>query len=341
MAGINDNLDKERRDLLNQDLLPTIEMAYAMIRRELARRGIMGTTSSLGVHPSEIGRGLAIKGRSETSLRRDNGDRTYLKCTHYGGSKHRKEGCFKLIGYPEWREEHKLRRAATKATVSRTGGKANLATDLSNHRQALPENTTDIQNPTGNTNGKGKYNSNQGNKEESRKDSNSEEETRGREKDGGRERKGWEFISQNTPLYREYNINPTHLPGPHTTPIPILNHPKGLFCEKENNFTWIFDCGATDTMTYDPSDLISQTHTPRHKIQTANGDFVNVTKAGSVVISLSLQLNNCLLISKLTHKPLSISQLTKELYCTVLMTSTGCTVQDTQTGSIIGRGTER
>ena len=79
MAGINDSLDAERRQLLNQDPLPTIEMAYAMIRRELARRGIMSTTSSLGGNPSEIGKGLAIRGRSETLLRRDNGDRTYLK----------------------------------------------------------------------------------------------------------------------------------------------------------------------------------------------------------------------------------------------------------------------
>ena len=36
LAGINENLDKERRDLLNQDLLPTLEIAYAMIHGELA-----------------------------------------------------------------------------------------------------------------------------------------------------------------------------------------------------------------------------------------------------------------------------------------------------------------
>ena len=101
LAGINENLDKESRDLLNQDPLPTIKMAYAMIRRELARRGIMGTTSSLGTSPSEIGKGLAIKSRSETSFWHDNGDRTHLKCTHCGGTKHTKEGCFKLIWYPE------------------------------------------------------------------------------------------------------------------------------------------------------------------------------------------------------------------------------------------------
>ena len=61
LAGINENMDKERHDLLNQDPLPTIEMAYAMIHWELVRRGIMGATSSLGMNPSEIGKGLESK----------------------------------------------------------------------------------------------------------------------------------------------------------------------------------------------------------------------------------------------------------------------------------------
>ena len=231
LAGINDSLDAERRQILNQDPLPTIEMAYAMIRRELARRGIMSTTSSLGGNPSEIGKGLAIRGRSEASLRRDNGDRTYLKCTHCGSSKHTKEGCFKLIGYPEWWEEHKLRRA----------------TDLSSHRQTPTENTINVQDPTGNTSGKNNCSEqprNHESKEESRRDSSSEEETRSKEKDGGRERKWEEKLALNTPFYRECKPKPlslpkpTHLNGPHNKP-----NSKGLFCEKGNNFTWIFDCG--------------------------------------------------------------------------------------------------
>ena len=35
LAGINDTFDKEKRDLLNQDPLPTVEIAYATIRREI------------------------------------------------------------------------------------------------------------------------------------------------------------------------------------------------------------------------------------------------------------------------------------------------------------------
>ena len=55
----------------------------------------------------------------------------------------------------------------------------------------------------------------------------------------------------------------------------------------------------------------------------------------------NIALNNCLLIPSLSHKLLSVSQLTKDFNCTVLMTSDGCIVQDAQTGTIIGRGTEK
>ena len=227
MAGINENLDKEWCELLNQDPLPTIEMAYAMIRREPARRGIMDTTSSLGMNPSEIGRGLAIKSRSKASFRHENGDRTHLKCTHCGGTKHTKEGCFKLIGYPKWREEHKHRRAATKATVSRNGGKAHLATDFFCNRQTPQKPTTDLHNQTGNASSKGKHTSSHGSKEESGKDSNNGGKQREREKDGSGERERKWVITQNNPFYRDNNDDPklTQITGSSHISTHRINNP--------------------------------------------------------------------------------------------------------------------
>ena len=94
-------------------------------------------------------------------------------------------------------------------------------------------------------------------------------------------------------------------------------------------------------MTFDPHDLVSIGDKTRTHIQTANGESVEVHQAGPVHVSSSLHLKNCLLIPSLSHKLLSITQLIKELNCTVLMTSTACIVQDTRTGKILGRGTER
>ena len=117
MAGINDSLDKEKRDILNQEPLPTIDAAYATIRREITHRGTMVGDSSSGHGPSGIGSGLAVHRSKNSSSRRE--DRNHLKCSHCGGLRHTKDGCFKLIGYPEWWEEAKQRKAAIKATASR------------------------------------------------------------------------------------------------------------------------------------------------------------------------------------------------------------------------------
>ena len=45
LVGIQDSFDKEKRDL-NLEPLSTLEVAYATIRWEIARRGIMTTVTS-------------------------------------------------------------------------------------------------------------------------------------------------------------------------------------------------------------------------------------------------------------------------------------------------------
>ncbi|KAH6785622.1 hypothetical protein C2S51_038077 [Perilla frutescens var. frutescens] len=42
LAGVNENYEPERRDILKMDPLPNVEAAYALIRRGAARRGIWG-----------------------------------------------------------------------------------------------------------------------------------------------------------------------------------------------------------------------------------------------------------------------------------------------------------
>ena len=73
--------------------------------------------------------------------------------------------------------------------------------------------------------------------------------------------------------------------NPHNNPRPIYNkthhfpqiknphvtHKFGLMCKPPFSSQWIFDCGATDTMTFDPCDLLSTNPKTRTYIQTANG----------------------------------------------------------------------
>ena len=65
-------------------------------------------------------------------------------------------------------------------------------------------------------------------------------------------------------------------------------------------------------MTFHPSDLLSSIPTNRTHIQTANEECIDVAQAGAVDISPCINLKNCLLVPSLSHKLLSVSQLTKE-----------------------------
>ncbi|CAO2827967.1 unnamed protein product [Amaranthus hypochondriacus] len=113
LAGLDESLEKDRRDLLNTDPSPTIEIAYAAIRRELSRRGIMRLEkpSSDIIEPSGIGSGFAARGQTERpsfrpNFRRDD-EKAHLRCTHCGRARHTKEGCFQIVGYPKWWPEWK------------------------------------------------------------------------------------------------------------------------------------------------------------------------------------------------------------------------------------------
>nr|GEV10199.1 putative Gag-polypeptide of LTR copia-type [Tanacetum cinerariifolium] len=108
----------------------------------------------------------------------------------------------------------------------------------------------------------------------------------------------------------------------------------------KRKLSWIFDCGATYTMTYDLSDFATSTKPTKSYIDTANGEKMIVKTRGTIEISPTLKLSNCLYVHALSHKLLSISHVTKELNCSVLMQPTFCILHDIRTGAIIGRGTE-
>jgi len=104
---------------------------------------------------------------------------------------------------------------------------------------------------------------------------------------------------------------------------------------------WIFDCGATDTMTHDPHDFNNLSTPIKTHIETASGELVAIQREGSIIFSKELKLENCLCVPTLSSKLLSISQVTKELNCVVRMFPTFYLLQDILTKEIIGRGTER
>lgn len=106
-----------------------------------------------------------------------------------------------------------------------------------------------------------------------------------------------------------------------------------LTCLKErvpthkNKPKWILKCGATDAMTCNQGDFILIGTTNKQFIQTASGELVKVEGERTINILPNIKLKNCLFVPKLSHKLLSISQLTSQLNCTVLMRSNCYVIQ--------------
>jgi hypothetical protein len=129
----------------------------------------------------------------------------------------------------------------------------------------------------------------------------------------------------------------------HSTSTPDQGNCGQVFCSSTawNDDAWIIDSGATDYMTFDPNDFSNTTQPRRTCIANANGDTYPVTVARTVSLSPSLVLTHTLLVPSLSNKLMSVSQVTEELNCVVLIYSTFCLLQNVLSKEIIGRGTKR
>ena len=169
------------------------------------------------------------------------------KCTHFGSTKHTRETCFKVHGYPDWWHELQARKKRDASATEDVRGQVVVATTESQLSLIL------VAEPSLST-------LNQGNC-------------------------GKVFFSSTI----------------------------------QNGGAWIIDSGATDHMTFDPNDFSNTTPPRRTCIANANEASYPVTGAGTVPLSLSLSLAHTLLVPSLSNKLMSVSQVTKELNCVVLI----------------------
>ena len=107
------------------------------------------------------------------------------------------------------------------------------------------------------------------------------------------------------------------------------------------NTGWILDSGATDHMTYDRTLFQSMKDSHTKCVATANSTTAAIVGTGTVSLTPSLPLHNCLLVPSLSHHLLSVPQVIEQLDCIVVMYPSFCLLQDIQTKEIIGRGTKR
>ena len=141
LDGLDDQLDKIRGDMLQMRPFPTIEQAYAHVRREAIWKTVMitgGTNdNSRAVLASKGFKAGKVASSSTGFLSLGSGKfgvsskpqklHDGTKCTHCGNMKHTHETCFKLHGYPDWWNELRARKRLDATRTDGETGKATLA----------------------------------------------------------------------------------------------------------------------------------------------------------------------------------------------------------------------
>ena len=109
---LDDRLDNIRNDILQLKLFPTIEQAYAHVRREDTRQAVMTAGAEIvtngavmAIKGSRFGQSPTLVMGKRNSSSKPKGPFDGGKCTHCGNTKHTCETCFKLHGYPKWWHE--------------------------------------------------------------------------------------------------------------------------------------------------------------------------------------------------------------------------------------------
>ena len=135
LAGLDNNFDQIRGEILRMEPKPELEAVYAHIKRESNRQGTMSEAGATNTATA-----LAAARVKQSRLHSYNVDparnRPPMKYTKYGLDNHMIKGCYEIIGYPEgW--VHKRRK--------RDSNRASFASAQSSQETTLetPSGTTD------------------------------------------------------------------------------------------------------------------------------------------------------------------------------------------------------
>ena len=169
LDGLDDRLDKIRSDVLQLRPFPTVEQAYAHVRREDIRQAVMltGTDPTTGVAMASKGiktgnqqpRTLqmtkietsSMGGGKPNATTKNKGQTERGGCNHCGNMKHTRETCFKLHGYPEWWNELKARKQREATGGSGRAALVNAEPQLSLVPLVEPKNESSFHSDQGNS----------------------------------------------------------------------------------------------------------------------------------------------------------------------------------------------
>ncbi|KAI5319406.1 hypothetical protein L3X38_039114 [Prunus dulcis] len=109
LAGLDPQFDQVPGEILRKEPKLDLDQIFAYVRREAQQRLTITSTPDTAVLATQCPQGppTSTTGASQTQVTSSHPER---KCTHCGGSKHTRDGCYELIGYPDWWDHSKAPR---------------------------------------------------------------------------------------------------------------------------------------------------------------------------------------------------------------------------------------
>ncbi|KAH9783645.1 hypothetical protein KPL71_009401 [Citrus sinensis] len=117
LAGLDEEFDQVRGEILRKDIIPDLEECYSLIRREDIRKSKLNKKVD-----SETSAMIARQQPQRKFV-----DKSSLHCTHCRKNGHTKEQCFEIIGYPDWWD---IRKKNTKHGSKTAVAESTSTTDL-------------------------------------------------------------------------------------------------------------------------------------------------------------------------------------------------------------------
>ncbi|ONI30271.1 hypothetical protein PRUPE_1G241200, partial [Prunus persica] len=130
LASLNLDLDQVRIQVLGKDPFPSLREAYAYVRAQALHRSTMAPL----VHQSSYSAAVSSGNVAKSSKSDDKDD---LKCDYCHQTKHVREHCFKLNGYPPWWPGKKGEKAEGS---KRGGGKRSRSSFKAYHTSSSDQN---------------------------------------------------------------------------------------------------------------------------------------------------------------------------------------------------------
>ncbi|ONI01002.1 hypothetical protein PRUPE_6G115900, partial [Prunus persica] len=130
LASLNLDLDQVRIQVLGKDPFPSLREAYAYVHAQALHRSTMVMPPSLEGYSAAVSSGNVAK-----SSKSD--DKDDLKCDYCHQTKHVREHCFKLNGYPPWWPGKKGEKAEGS---KRGGGKRSRSSSKAYHTSSSDQN---------------------------------------------------------------------------------------------------------------------------------------------------------------------------------------------------------